>query len=52
MLIRLLHMLVTVAPALGQEPQQKMALKLVNESFLQHQNLERHRLLPTVKELG
>lgn len=45
-------MLVTVEPALGQEPQQKMALKLENESYLQHQNLQHHKLLPTVKELG
>jgi len=45
-------MLVTVVPALGQEPQQEKALKLGNESFLQHQNLEHHRLLPAVKELG
>jgi hypothetical protein len=45
-------MLVTVEPALGQEHQQKMALKLENESFLQHQTLEHHKLLPTARELG
>jgi hypothetical protein len=52
MLIGLLQMLVTVAPALDQEHQRKMALNLENESFLQHQNLEHHKLSPTVKELG
>lgn len=45
-------MLITVEPALGQEPQQKMALKPENESFLQRQSLEHHKLLPTVRELG
>jgi hypothetical protein len=44
-------MLVTVAPVFGQEPQQRIALKVENENFLHCQSLEYQILLPTVREL-